>query len=314
MSSTRTAASGGASSAAKLPPAVPRPSASLVIVNAQNEVLLVQRNPKATSFGGMHVFPGGNYDKKQDESLAITAIRETFEESGLLLACSRVNGSGPPDVPESVLDEERFAIHQQKKNFKDFMDEHGLKVDTDALLPFTEWTTPVGPPKRFQTKFYVVFLAPSASSGFSSGQKLDRLPTPDGGQEVITARFVRPSDAMAANKAHTMVFMPPQFYILSTLADILKGEKNTAEQREQVKKLSHGAFGQQHIRPVGAGKDEVGRSILAYEGDELRGGAKGRRHRALVLFNKGTPAEITIDRNFDVSRMEDVILAPTPKL
>ncbi|KAH6873663.1 hypothetical protein BKA70DRAFT_1352377 [Coprinopsis sp. MPI-PUGE-AT-0042] len=243
--------------AGKAVPPIPRPSASLVIVNHRNEVLLVQRNPKATAFGGFHVFPGGNYDKKQDKLLAITAIRETFEESGLLLA-----SSSSPAPPESTLDEARFAIHQQQML---------LKPDVDSLLPFMKWITPVGPPKRFETQFFVTFLPQTsaiAPSNFSSGEKQERLPTPDGGQE---------------------------FYILSTLSGVLRGTQNTKEQRSMVKELSNGDFGRMVINPVAKGQDEQGRTILTYEGDELRG---------------GMPGEITLIRNFDIfTEIEPAALA-----
>jgi 8-oxo-dGTP pyrophosphatase MutT (NUDIX family) len=143
----------------------PRPSASLVVVNERNEILLVHRNPRASSFGGMHVrpfsmsleqtfpklteaslfsngqvFPGGNLDNKQDQSLAVTAIRETFEEAGLLLA----SGSQPPDT---LLDEARHEIHQQKLSFHTFLQSNNLQADVASLLPFTQWITPVGPPR-----------------------------------------------------------------------------------------------------------------------------------------------------------------------
>ncbi|KIP12328.1 hypothetical protein PHLGIDRAFT_113803, partial [Phlebiopsis gigantea 11061_1 CR5-6] len=75
-------------------PAVPRPSASLIVINARNEVLLVHRNPRASSFAGMHVFPGGNFDAAQDGDLATTAVRETFEETGLLLAAGAALPAG----------------------------------------------------------------------------------------------------------------------------------------------------------------------------------------------------------------------------
>ncbi|EAU82378.2 hypothetical protein CC1G_06688 [Coprinopsis cinerea okayama7 len=297
---------------AKVP--VPRPSASLVIVNHRNEVLLVQRNPKATAFGGFHVFPGGNYDQKQDKSLAITAIRETFEESGLLLASP---SSGNSTVPESVLDEARFAIHQQRKLFEDFLSENSLTPDIGSLLPFTKWITPVGPPKRFETQFFVTFLPSASVSGFSSGEKKERLPTPDGGQEVIAARFVHPSEAIADSKAGKINFMPPQFYILSTLSDILKGNENTAEQRAQVQALSSSPFGALTINPVAVGKDEKGRTILGYEGDESRGGVKGRLHRAYLKMPKGAAQEITLVRNFDIFRDIDPSFStplPIPRL
>lgn len=91
------------------------------------------------------VFPGGNFDKGQDSSLAITAIREMFEESGLLLA-SPASGSSRA-LSEEELDEARFAVHQQKLSFNDFLLENDLEADVSSLLPFTKWVTPVGPPK-----------------------------------------------------------------------------------------------------------------------------------------------------------------------
>lgn len=144
-------------------PPIPRLSACLVVINERNEVLLVQRNPHASAFGGVtvrfssnlkhahrltclvKVFPGGNFDSKQDSSLEMTAIRETFEESGLLIASPSSNSSSFPS--DSVLDEARFAVHDQKKLFVDFLNEHGLKANTESLHRFTSWITPVGPPK-----------------------------------------------------------------------------------------------------------------------------------------------------------------------
>lgn len=90
------------------------------------------------------MFPGGIFDKKQDNSLAMTAIRETFEESGLLLASSP--SSAPPFL-EAVLDEARYKIHQQKLLFQNFLQSKNLEVDVKSLLPFTQWITPVGPPR-----------------------------------------------------------------------------------------------------------------------------------------------------------------------
>jgi len=226
----------------------PRPSASLIIVNARNEILLVQRNPQARHFAGVSVFPGGNLDHRQDDSHAHCAIRETFEESGLLLA-TPTSGSALV-LSDAVLDEARLNIHAQKLNFKTFLAKHGLTVDTHSLLPFTQWITPVNALRRFHAHFFVVFLPASPSSGFSSGAKQERIPKPDGGQEVISARFIHPSDALAEFRLKKITFMPPQAYLLTTLAEILQGKANTLPQRQQVEALSKGSFGHMVINPA----------------------------------------------------------------
>lgn len=282
-------------------PADPRPSASIAIVNARNEVLLVQRNPKTRSFAGVHVFPGGNYDGAQDASLAMTAIREAFEESGLLLA-----SPAHAVPPMSALEEARHAIHAQRVRFSDFLARQGLAADIDSLLPFTEWVTPVGVPRRFRTQFFVAFLPAASASGFSAGDKQEQIPTPDGGQEVISARFVRPADALAEFEAQRISFMPPQYYILTTLAGILDGPNNTTDQRARVERLARGAFGRMTINPrrLKTATDD-GQTVLTYEGDETRGGRPGRRHRAVVEFAKGgITTRIRLERNFDI--FEDI--------
>lgn len=97
------------------------------------------------------VFPGGNFDGKQDKSLALTAIRETFEESGLLLAS--LSSSSSASLPlegggEAVLLEEaRNEIHQQKLLFQNFLQSRNLEANVGSLLPFTQWITPVGQPR-----------------------------------------------------------------------------------------------------------------------------------------------------------------------
>ncbi|KAJ3528975.1 hypothetical protein NM688_g7919 [Phlebia brevispora] len=295
------------------PPSTPRLSASVIVVNPRNEILLVHRNPKAGAFAGMHVFPGGNFDQRQDDSLGVTAIRETFEETGLLLASSE-SGKTPPD---SVLDNARENIHSQKQLFQEFLADNDMVADISALLPFTQWITPPNVPRRFHTHFYVTFLETTPSSSFSSGTKVERIPTPDGGQEVIAARFVQPSTALRECESHKIRLMPPQFYLVTTLASILQGPVNTPEQRHKVHGLSTGAFGRLVINPMPLrqGAPE-GWSVLTYEGDEARGGKAGRLHRSLVKFAPGnTVTDVVLQRNFDIyTEIEDLVAAKNAKL
>lgn len=98
---------------------------------------------------------------------------------------------------------------------------------------------------------------------------------------------MHPRKALDECREGKISVMPPQFYIMSTLADILQGAVNTPDQRKKVEILSRGNFGKMVINPRKLKEDENGRSILTYEGDETRGGPKGRMHRALLKMQGG---------------------------
>jgi 8-oxo-dGTP pyrophosphatase MutT (NUDIX family) len=108
-------------------------------------VSLLVEAARITNEHVVQVFPGGNFDGKQDKSLAMTAIRETFEESGLLLASSSLSTAPPP--LEADLDKARHDIHQQKLLFQQFLQSKNLEADVESLLPFTQWITPAKSPR-----------------------------------------------------------------------------------------------------------------------------------------------------------------------
>ena len=83
--------------------------------------------------------------------------------------------------------------------------------------------------------------------------------------------------------------MPPQYYILYTLSNLLSGRVNTQEHRDLVENLSRGAFGNMTFNPklIGNSESQQDKVVQTYEGDETRGGPPGRLHRALVKFEKG---------------------------
>ena len=101
------------------------------------------------------VFPGGNFDPTQDSDLTMTALRETFEETGLLL----VSGAVPGD---QVLDRAREDVNAQRLRFSDFLAAHRLAADKDALMPFTQWITPPTLPRHVpRTPYRVARTAPA---------------------------------------------------------------------------------------------------------------------------------------------------------
>ena len=105
----------------------------------------------------------------------------------------------------------------------------------------------------------------------------------------MSTRFVHPSDALAEFHRKEITLMPPQYYILHTLSDILPGAINTQSQREKVERLSRGAFGKLSINPkrllTEDSEADPKRVMLVYEGDETRGGPPGRLHRELVKYD-----------------------------
>ena len=80
--------------------------------------------------------------------------------------------------------------------------------------------------------------------------------------------------------------MPPQYYLINTLAEILTGDRYSEIQRARVREISEGAFGRMVILPRHS-KLEDGRVVFAYEGDEVVGGPVGARHRTVMRPGPG---------------------------
>jgi 8-oxo-dGTP pyrophosphatase MutT (NUDIX family) len=115
--------------------------------------VLVFLDKQPTPLNYLQVFPGGNFDPKQDSCLEMTAIRETFEESGLL-----ITSSDSSSLQDNVLDEARQSIHSQRTNFQTFLAEHHLKADISSLLPFTTWVTPASATRSDPFVFFLTCL------------------------------------------------------------------------------------------------------------------------------------------------------------
>ena len=83
-----------------------------------------------------------------------------------------------------------------------------------------------------------------------------------------------------------MLLMPPQYYLISTLAEILTGDWNSEAQRVRVREVAEGGFGGMIVNPRQS-KVGDGRVLLAYEGDELVDGSVGARHRSVIKPGPG---------------------------
>jgi 8-oxo-dGTP pyrophosphatase MutT (NUDIX family) len=153
------------------------------------EIFMVQRNRQIEFSSGALVFPGGAMDPGDSEIAADTAlvsdrggldadaaairiggIRETFEESGIMLARQRGSSALIPAARLAVLDEQRTALDEGKVSFADILRQHTLLPAIDLLVPFAHWITPVNLPKRFDTHFLLA-LAPADQIGKHDGRE-----------------------------------------------------------------------------------------------------------------------------------------------
>lgn len=153
------------------------------------EIFMVQRNRQIEFASGALVFPGGSADAGDLEiandpaqvpdrhgldiqavGVRIGGIRETFEESGILLA--RPRGSQALVAADRLkpLQAQREALDQGKVSFGDLLREHALLPAIDLLVPFAHWITPVNLPKRFDTHFLLA-LAPADHVGQHDGRE-----------------------------------------------------------------------------------------------------------------------------------------------
>lgn len=130
-------------------PPEPRSAATVVLLrdSAQGiEVALLQRAANLGFARGMYVFPGGALDTA-DAALGdpwlVAAVRETFEECGVLLT-----DPAPPAA----------ALRDRERDFAGLLAEFGLHPDLCALHPFAHWVTPEVESRRFDTRFFAAAL------------------------------------------------------------------------------------------------------------------------------------------------------------
>lgn len=153
-----------------------RPSSTVVLVrpaSGEPELFMVRRHAQS-SFGDAHAFPGGVVDpedklvhdycrgvssREADSRLGVkgegldyysAAIRELFEESGVLLANTDEVAEGP--------DAARDALNDRSDNWADFVQRNELELQCDGLHYFSHWITPPSIPKRYSTRFFIAAM------------------------------------------------------------------------------------------------------------------------------------------------------------
>jgi len=194
------------------------------------EVYLLRRHVDMAFAAGMCVFPGGGVDPRDfdhevdwvgptpaewaallgtDESLAralvCAAVRETFEESGVLFA-GPTDDTIVEDTTAEDWEEDRRRLEARELSFTDFLQQRGLKLRTDLLRVWGSWLTPVFEPRRFRAWFFVAALPP--------GQR-----TRDVSTESDETTWLSVHDAITAVDAGDMLMLPPTYCTCMELYD-----------------------------------------------------------------------------------------------
>jgi 8-oxo-dGTP pyrophosphatase MutT (NUDIX family) len=159
------------------------------------EVFMMVRHHQIEFNSGALVFPGGSVDNNDREIVArtelygggegldenalgfrIAAIRETFEESGILLARSKgsaalVNAARASEIETA----HRAALCEGKTTFLDILAGNGLWLALDELVPYAHWITPEGMPKRFDTWFFLAAAPPDQLGAHDGRESTDSI-------------------------------------------------------------------------------------------------------------------------------------------
>ncbi|PLB45597.1 putative NUDIX family hydrolase [Aspergillus steynii IBT 23096] len=312
-------------------PSAPRPSSSVILVSPKNEILLLHRVKTSTSFASAHVFPGGNLSvqdgpcppvedlKRHDDGpwYRQAALRELFEESGILLAKNQTSGD-MLTVPEETREKGRRSIHQQEVTFSDWLKglDPAAVPDTERLIPFTRWITPTNVPRRYSTQMYLYFLPLPLESDKSllneipaEGEREEiQVPTSDGGIEVTEARFLPASEWLSMAKQGEIMLFPPQFLLLHLVSQFLDKEPRTGtsiddlkQRRTQLVEFAHSGtppWTEKCISPKMLKMTSDNRTVLALDhpGPELKDSdRRGESDRVvLVRFSKGTARQLEV--------------------
>ncbi|RKE19975.1 NUDIX hydrolase [Streptomyces sp. TLI_171] len=217
--------------AGELTPAPAKPSATVVLLRdgaAGPQAYLLRRRTTMAFAGGMYAYPGGGVDPRDREvrppwagpstadwaerlgvdeatacAVVCAAVRETFEEAGVLLA--------GPDAQTLVEARdwaaERAALESHELSLAEFLTEHRLVLRSDLLAAWARWVTPEFEERRFDTWFFVAALPPGQAAADTVGEA-DRV------------AWLTPADAVAGFAASEFGMLPPTVTVLRELLPV----------------------------------------------------------------------------------------------
>ncbi|AWT44598.1 MULTISPECIES: NUDIX hydrolase [Streptomyces] len=218
--------------AGTLTPVAARRAATVMLLRDTDggpAVHMLRRRASMAFAGGAYAYPGGGVDPRDDDHLVrwagptrawwaerlgvddeteaqaivCAAVRETYEEAGVLLA-------GP--TPDTVVGDttgadweaDRAALVARETSFAEFLDRRGLVLRSDLLGAWTRWITPEFEPRRYDTWFFVASLPAGQRTRNASG-------------EADRTVWIRPRDAADGYDKGELLMMPPTIATLRQL-------------------------------------------------------------------------------------------------
>lgn len=212
-------------------PATPRDAAAVILLRdpADPKVFWVRRSRQLAFMAGYYAFPGGQLDDADhrlpirngsggdDQVMRVVAIRELFEETGVLIA------AGAEGVTAGRLRELRDDLCAGRLGFGELLEQEGLVIDAALLDEAPRWVTPAALPRRYDTRFYAAWLP--------AGQETEILPG-----ELESGEWLRPAEALRKWVDGEALLVTPIVCALQELAngvDEFTGRMHRIEQAER---------------------------------------------------------------------------------
>ncbi|MEV0491295.1 NUDIX hydrolase [Streptomyces atratus] len=232
--------------AGELTAATPRRAATVMLLRdpADTEggptVHMLRRRTSMAFAGGAYAYPGGGVDPRDDDHLVgwagpalelwaerlgvgtvaeaqaivCAAVRETFEEAGVLLA-GPTAGTVVSDTTGADWEADREALVARELSFAEFLDRRGLVLRSDLLGAWARWITPEFEPRRYDTWFFVAALPEGQRTLSHSPESTGGAPSAS--TEADLALWISPADATDGYDRGELLMMPPTVSTLRQL-------------------------------------------------------------------------------------------------
>jgi 8-oxo-dGTP pyrophosphatase MutT (NUDIX family) len=204
------------------------------------EVFMVKRHDRVAFMAGAYVFPGGrieapdawteparwsdglsplaerltDLDSAGAGAHAVAAVRELFEEAGVLLARRAAGAfvSLTEPVEQARFDDHRRALHRGERSLLAIVEQEDLRVAFDILVPFANWVTPAAEPIRFDARFFAVRLPPGQHPLHDAAEATDGC-------------WMSPADALQRCARNELFLPPPTWRTLRDVAQFASVEE-----------------------------------------------------------------------------------------